>query len=67
MRDNAAQMQQGFTARAANVATMTAPENMQSYSQLAQLHAANMQKLANAFQTLYNTFRDRFGVTFVLL
>jgi periplasmic protein CpxP/Spy len=58
MRDNATQMQQAFAARAANVATMTAAENMQSYSQLAQLHAANMQKLASAFQTLYDTFPD---------
>jgi periplasmic protein CpxP/Spy len=58
MRDNAARMQQAFTARAANLATMTAVENMQSYSQLAQVHAANMQKLASAFQLLYNTFPD---------
>lgn len=58
MRDNAARMQQASAARAANVATMTAPENMQSYSQLAQLHAANMQKLASAFKSLYNTFPD---------
>jgi protein CpxP len=58
MRDNAVQMEQAFAARAANVATMTADENMQSYSQLAQVHAANMQKLASAFQVLYNTFPD---------
>ena len=58
MRDNAARMQQAFAARAANVATMTAPANMQSYSQLAQVHADNMQKLASAFQSLYNTFPD---------
>ena len=58
MRDNAGQMQQAFAARAANVATMTAAENMQSYSQLAQVHSANMQKLASAFQSLYNTFPD---------
>ena len=44
MRDNAARMHQAFAARAANVATMTAAENMVSYSQLAQVHAANMQK-----------------------
>jgi protein CpxP len=58
MRDNAAQMQQAFAARGVNVATMTAVDNMQSYAQLAQVHASNMQKLATAFQTLYNTFPD---------
>jgi protein CpxP len=58
MRDNAAQMQQAFAARGVNVATMTAVDNMQSYAQLAQVHASNMQKLASAFQTLYNTFPD---------
>ena len=58
MRDNADRMQQAFAARAANVATMPAPENMQSYSQLAQVHADNMQKLTSAFQLLYNTFPD---------
>jgi periplasmic protein CpxP/Spy len=58
MRDNAARIHQAFAARAANVATMTAAENMQSYSQLAQVHAADMQKLASAFQSLYNTFPD---------
>jgi periplasmic protein CpxP/Spy len=58
MRDNAARMHAAFAARAANVATMTATENMQSYSQLAQVHAANMQKLASAFQSLYNTFPE---------
>lgn len=58
MRDNAAQMQQAFAARGANAATMTATDNMQSYAQLAQAHADNMQKLASAFQTLYNTFPD---------
>ncbi len=31
---------------------------MQSYAQLAQVHAANTQKLATAFQTLYATFPD---------
>jgi hypothetical protein len=58
MRDNAARMQQAFAARAANVATMTAVENMRSYSQLAQAHASNMQKLASSFQSLYSTFPD---------
>ncbi len=37
-------------------ANMTAPQNMQSYAQLAQVHADGMQKLSAAFQTLYDTF-----------
>ena len=35
---------------------MGAEENMQSYAQLAQVHATNMQNLASAFQTLYVSF-----------
>jgi hypothetical protein len=55
MRANADDMAQAFNARA-NVANMTAPQNMQSYAQLAQVHADGMQKLSAAFQTLYDTF-----------
>jgi hypothetical protein len=55
MRANADDMAQAFNARA-NVATMTAPQNMQSYAELAQVHADGMQKLSAAFQTLYDTF-----------
>jgi phage/plasmid primase-like uncharacterized protein len=32
---------------------------MQSYAQLAQVHATNMQKLASAFQSLYSSFPDQ--------
>jgi protein CpxP len=56
MRDNAGQMEQAFTARSTKLETMSAMQNMQSYAQLAQLHATNMQKLASTFQSLYNTF-----------
>ena len=59
MRDNAAEINQAFTDRSAKVASLNAAENMQSYAQLAQLHAANMQKLAVAFQSLYNSFPDQ--------
>lgn len=54
MRDNAKAMRQAFRQRGTQFAAMTAAEDMQSYAQLAQLHAANMQKLSAAFQTLYN-------------
>jgi len=55
MRANADDMNQAFNARA-NVGSMTAPQNMQSYAELAQVHADGMQKLSAAFQTLYATF-----------
>jgi hypothetical protein len=55
MRANADDMNQAFQARA-TVGTMTAPQNMQSYAALAQVHADGMQKLSAAFQTLYDTF-----------
>ncbi len=58
MRDNAAQMEQAFSARGAHVDAMNAADNMQSYAQLAQVHATNMQKLASSFQSLYNSFPD---------
>ena len=56
MRDNAAQMEQALTQRGRNLAGMNATETMQSYAQLAQLHATNMQKLASTFQALYSAF-----------
>ncbi len=59
MRDNAAQMSQAFMDRSAKVGGMDAVDNMQSYAQLAQIHATNMQKLASAFQALYSSFPDQ--------
>ena len=59
MRDNAAQMNQAFMDRSAKVAGMNAVDTMQSYAQLAQIHATNMQKLASAFQALYGSFPDQ--------
>jgi hypothetical protein len=58
MRDNAAQMEQAFRARGAHLASMNAIDNMQSYAELAQIHATNMQKLASAFQALYAIFPE---------
>ena len=58
MRDNAAAMHQALDERGDKVATMDASDNMQSYAQLAQVHATNMQKLASAFQTLYSSLPD---------
>jgi periplasmic protein CpxP/Spy len=56
MRDNAAQIEQALATRSANMPAMSAVDNMQSYAHLAQVHATNMQNLASAFQSLYNSF-----------
>ena len=58
MRDNAKGMDQIVEQRGASLATMTAPENMASYTKIAQQHAQDMQKLTAAFQTLYSGLSD---------
>jgi LTXXQ motif family protein len=58
MRDNANSMEQTFHQRVATLSAMTAPENMQSYAQVAASHAADMQKLVPAFQALYDSMSD---------
>ena len=58
MRDNAAQISQASADRIARVRALNAADNMQSYAQLAQVHATNMQKLATAFQSLYASFPE---------
>jgi protein CpxP len=58
MRDNAKGVDALVDQRGASLASMTAAENMQSYSQIAQQHAQDMQKLSTAFQTLYSSLSD---------
>jgi hypothetical protein len=58
MRDNAHDMDQSLQQRGAQLATMSAADDMQSYAQIAQQHAQNMQKLSAAFQTLYASMSD---------
>ena len=58
MRDNAIHMRQSFEQRGARLASMSAAENMQSYAELAEQHAQDMQKLSAAFQTLYASMSD---------
>ena len=53
---NAADIGQAFSERGAKLDTMNALENMQSFAHVAQVHAANMQKAADAFEALYATF-----------
>jgi protein CpxP len=59
MRDNAKQMDQGYQQRAEKLASMSAVDNMQSYAQIEQQRAQDMQKLVPAFQTLYASLSDQ--------
>jgi LTXXQ motif family protein len=53
MTANAESMHQAFEQRGAQLATMNAAQDMESYAQLSALHAKNMQTLADAFTALY--------------
>ena len=53
MRQNAAHMEGLERDRADKVATMTAPEDMRSYADLARTHAEDLQRLVPAFDELY--------------
>ena len=55
-RSNAFDMRRAVMDRSAKLDTMNAADSMQSYADLAKLHAANMDKAASAFQTLYASF-----------
>ena len=58
MRDNAAATDALFTQRAGAVATMSAPDNMHSYAQIARSNADNTERLATAFDSLYASLSD---------
>jgi protein CpxP len=58
MRDNAAATDAIFTQRAGAVATMSAPDNMHSYAQIARSYADNTERLATAFDSLYASLSD---------
>jgi len=58
MRDNASAFGQAIEDRTAKMKSMSAVDSLQSYATLAALHAQNVQKLATAFQTLYDTLSD---------
>jgi hypothetical protein len=58
MRDNAAAMHAAIEQRGSRMSNMNAADNMQSYAELARVHADNMQKLAASFQTLYASMDD---------
>jgi hypothetical protein len=58
MRDNASAFGQAMEDRAGKAKSMSAVDSLQSYAELAAMHAQNVQKLATAFQTLYGTLSD---------
>lgn len=55
MRDNAQSMDQIFGQRSGRIQQMSAVDNMQSYAQIAEAHAQDVQKLVPAFESLYNS------------
>ena len=59
MRDNAKAIDQSYQQRASKLASMSAVDNMQSYAEIEQQRAQDVQKLVPAFQTLYNTLTDQ--------
>jgi protein CpxP len=59
MRDNAREMDQVFIQRAQQYESMNAVQNMQSYEQVAETHAQQLQKLVPAFQNLYNSMSEQ--------
>lgn len=58
MRDNAKAIDQAYADRAHKLDNMSAVDNMQSYAQIEQLRAQQVQKLVPAFQTLYASLSD---------
>ena len=59
MRQNAREMDQVFSQRAAQYSTMSAVQSMQSYAQVAEAHAQHVQKLVPAFENLYNAMPEQ--------
>ena len=58
MRDNAASTEALFNRRAANVASMSATDNMHSYAQIARAYADATERLATAFDSLYASLSE---------
>jgi len=59
MRDNAAEMDRNYRQRADRLNAMSAVDNLQSYAELEQQRAQEIQKLVPAFQTLYGALSDQ--------
>lgn len=58
MRDNAETIDKMVHDRYAKLRIMTAVENLQTYSEIAQAHADGLKKLVPAFDTLYQSMSD---------
>jgi hypothetical protein len=54
MRDNATAMQKLATEKSAQSGSMTAVQDLQTYSEFAQAHVDHLKQLTAAFETLYN-------------
>jgi DNA primase len=59
MRDNAKGVDELYQQRAEKMNSMSAVDNMQSYAQIEQQRAQDVQKLVPAFQTLYDSLSDQ--------
>ncbi len=59
MRDNAKAMDDLYRQRASQLGAMSAVQNMESFEQIEEARAQQIQKLVPAFQTLYASFSDQ--------
>jgi hypothetical protein len=59
MRDNARGLDDMYKARASKISGMSAVDNMQSYADIEQHRAQDVEKLVPAFQTLYASLSDQ--------
>jgi periplasmic protein CpxP/Spy len=58
MRENVKDLDRAIDKRAANAASATAIDDLNSYADIAQAHANGVKKLASAFSGLYNAMSD---------
>jgi protein CpxP len=58
MRDNAQNLDRAIDRRDASVTSATAIDNLNSYADIAQVHATNVKKLASAFSGLYSAMSE---------
>ena len=59
MRANAKEIDQSYQQRAGKLGSMSAVDNMQSYADIEQQRAQDVQKLVPAFRTLYDSLSDQ--------
>jgi protein CpxP len=58
MRENARDLDRAIDKRDASIASASAIDNLNSYSEIAQVHANGVKKLASAFSGLYSVMSD---------